>query len=267
MPTLTDLETLHRTHSYGWTFESLDVFLTGRNSLDPADLRKKLERQTRGGWCFELNEWLALALEREGFEVRRLMARTAVVPGRPRTHQISLVKIGTQAWTADAGFGAQTPREPMLLEDGYERIQDGLPYRMARLPAAGPHPWDEPEAWVLQVRHERGWKDLYTFTLESATPADFALGNHFHLTNPTSSFADLRIVTRPVPGGRLTLVDRVLKTWQVGPEGERLAGERELDRSAYGDALSATFGLVLSGPAVDRLWNLEPSVSRGNHSL
>lgn len=267
-PTLPLLETLHRNHSFGWVFESLDVFLSGRNALDQPSLEAKLGDRRRGGWCFELNEWLALALEGAGFPVRRLLARTAVAPGRPRTHQITLVKVGGQAWTADAGFGAQTPREPMLLEDGYERVQDGLPYRMEKRGPGGPSLWDEPDWWVLRCRSEGGWKDLYTFTLESAPAADFALGNHFHLTHPQSSFADARIVTRPVPGGRLTLVDRDLKTWQTGSDGEVLVSVETLpDRSAYADALAGRFGLELSGEAIDRLWNLEPSVSRGNRPL
>ena len=119
LPTLKTLETLHRDHSYGWPFETFEVFLTGRNSLDRAGLVEKLSGQRRGGWCFELNEWLALALSDAGFAIRRLMARNAWVPDRPRTHQITLVEVEGQVWTADAGFGAQTPREPMLLEDGF----------------------------------------------------------------------------------------------------------------------------------------------------
>jgi len=268
VPTLSELEVLHRHHSYGWSFECLDVFLSGRNGLDRPTLTAKLGPQTRGGWCFELNEWLALALEDAGFPVRRLMARTALAPGRPRTHQINLVRIGDQAWTADAGFGAQTPREPMLLDDGYERVQDGLPYRMERRPAQGAHRWSEPESWVLRCRSQGAWKDLYTFTLESATPADFAMGNHYHLTSPTSSFAEARIVTRPIPGGRVTLIDHLLKTWSTGMDGEKLEREDILpNRSAYVAVLEERFGLQLSGSAIDRLWGLEPSVSQGNQPL
>lgn len=268
MPDLSTLEALHHDHSFGLTFETLDVFLSGTNALDKEGLAAKLGRRTRGGWCYELNEWLALDLEAAGFRVRRLLARNAWVSGKPRTHQIGLVAVGDQAWTADAGFGAQTPRQPMLLEDGYERVQDGLPYRMELRPDGGPGAWDEPAHWVLRCRSEGQWRDLYAFTLETAPPQDLALGNHFHLTNPTSSFADARVVTRPIPGGRLTLVDRILKTWQTSPDGERLVAEETLaTRGSYGDVLFERFGLVLSGAAIDRLWNLEPSVSRGSLPL
>jgi len=265
-PSLDRLVELHRRHSYGWSFETFDVFLTGTNDLSPAGLTRKLGAR-RGGWCFELNEWLALALEGEGFPVRRLMARNVYAPHRPRTHQISLVEVDGQLWTADAGFGAQTPREPMKLEHGYERIQDGLPYRAVAVPGE-PGPLGEPPAWVVQSRHQGEWKPLYRFTLETASAADFQVGNHYHLTNPHSSFADARVATRPVPGGRKTLVDHGLKTYETGLDGEVLVAEETIvSRSAYARVLEDLLGIVVSGPGIDRLWNREPSVSRGSAAL
>ena len=265
-PSFDNLLPIHRKHSYGWSFETFDVFLTGTNDLSPQGLARKLTSH-RGGWCFELNEWLALTLEQEGFPLRRLMARNVYAPHRPRTHQICLVEVEGELWTADAGFGAQTPREPMKLEDGYERVQDGLPFRMIAVPPEQ-GPLGEPQAWMLQSRHQGQWKGLYRFTLETASPADFEVGNHFHLTSPKSTFADARVATRPIPGGRKTLVDHVLKTYETGLDGEVLVAEETVPSlSAYGKVLEEQFGVVVSGPAVDRLWNLEPSVSRGNSPL
>ena len=262
------LRQIHRAHAYGWSFENLDVFLSGRNGLDKDSLTAKLGPKTRGGWCFELNEWLALALEGADFKVRRLMARSVFAPDRPRTHQISLVQIGDEVWTADAGFGAQTPRGPMKLEDGFEDNPDGLGYRMEHRPAVGPAPFGEPDHWVLSMRWEGGWKALYRFTLESATAADFATGNHYHLTSPGSSFADSRIATKPIPGGRITLADHTLKHWRNTPAGEVLDDQQTLEaKTRYADVLFQRFGLGLEERAVDRLWSLEPSVSRGNPPL
>jgi len=260
--TLAALEAIHHDHSFGLCFENFDVYLSGRNGLDRASLQAKLGARRRGGWCFELNEWLALALEDKGFPVRRLLARNVYLADRPRTHQITLVEAEGQLWTADAGFGAQTPRAPMRLEDGFERIQDGLPYRLQHHPPAG---LAEPGAWVLQMRVDGAWRDLYRFTLESAIAADFGVGNHFHLTHPGSTFADARMVTRPFPGGRLTLVDRVLKTWRNTLDGEVLDHQDSLESlKDYGDALGQRFGLELPGEAIDRLFALEPSISRGS---
>ena len=75
---------IHRNHSYGWPFETFDVFLTGTNDLSSEGLERKLTSR-RGGWCFELNEWLALALEKQSFPLRRLMARNVYATNRPRT--------------------------------------------------------------------------------------------------------------------------------------------------------------------------------------
>jgi len=265
MPDLATLETIHHEHSYGWVFEDFDVFLTGRNMLDREGLQAKLGARKRGGWCFELNEWLALALGDAGFSLRRLLARSVLLPDRPRTHQIILVQVEGQLWIVDAGFGAQTLRAPMRLEPGFERLQDGLPFRLERLPLGS---LAEPEAWKLEMRIAEGWKDLYRFTLETALAADFEMGNHFHLTNPASTFPDCRMASRPLPGGRLTLNDRTLKTWRNTSKGEVLDREELLlTAQTYGDVLTERFGLALPGPAIDRLFALEPSISRGNTPL
>lgn len=265
---LTSLETIHREHSYGWVFEDLDVFLTGRNGLDRESLQAKLGGRKRGGWCFELNEWLALALDDAGFPLRRLLARSLLLPDRPRTHQITLVEVEGQLWIVDAGFGAQTPRAPMRLEHGFECAKDGLPYRIELRTSPANRSLGEPGAWVLRMRSRGEWKDLYRFTLESAPAADFAMGNHFHLTHPSSTFADCRMVTKLVPGGRLTLNDRALKTWRNTMDGEVLDHEEPLDTvQTYGGVLRERFGLELAEQAIDRLFALEPSISRGSTPL
>ena len=75
-------------------------------------------------------------------------------------------------------------------------------------------------------------------------------------------------MTRPFPGGRLTLVDRVLKTWRNGPDGDGLDTEMELKTlKEYGDVLTQRFGVELPGAAIDRLFALEPSISRGSAPL
>jgi N-hydroxyarylamine O-acetyltransferase len=266
-PSLAAFERIHREHSFGWAFENLDVFHTGRNSLDRAGLQAKLEGRKRGGWCYELNEWLSLALQDGGFQLRRLNARNIRISNHPRTHQVALVELEGRAWLADAG-GSQILRAPMRLEDGFERIQDGLPFRVKRHPSAAQGPLAEPETWELQMRGDGGWKGLYQFTLETATAADLALGNHYHLTHPASKFSDTRIVTRPVPGGRLTLGDRILRTWRNTLDGEFLERQEEMETVvAYGDLLGNGFGLDLPGVAIDRLFTLEPSISRGNTPL
>ena len=265
--TLSRLEDLHRSHSFTWPFETFDVFLSGTNRLDRAGLEAKLAPGNRGGWCFELNEWLALKLEDEGFRVRRLLARNVRVPDRPRTHQIVLVEAEGELWIADAGFAAQTLREPMKLEAGYERVQDGLPYRLDRRQGAS-GTMAEPESWVLQVIHEGTWKDTYRFTLETATAEDFALGNHYHLTHPGSSFVDQRVAAMPIEGGRISLADNVFKTFRNTKQGEVLVSQDTLsDRNTYRDLLADQFGVRLDPPALARLWDRRPSVSQGTPPL
>lgn len=264
---LLTLETIHQRHTSTWAFENLDVFLTGRNRLDREGLNAKLGPKTRGGWCFELNEWMTLALEDAGFPVRRLLARNTNIPNRSRTHQIALTEIQNELWIMDGGYGSQTPRAPLKLEDGFICNRDGLSYRMARLQDPRTSLIREPDSWEVQLQQEGEWKAIYRFTLETATPADMEMGNNFHLTSPTSTFPDARMITKPIPNGRLSLVDRALKTSHYRNEEVSTTSQEYTCARDYGDALQKHFGLVLSDKAIDRLFNLEPSISRGNAPL
>lgn len=239
-------------------FENLAIFLTGTVSLEPTELSKKLVHSKRGGWCFEQNAILSLTLQVLGFRHRSLMARNVLVADRPRTHQIVLVEAEEKLYLCDVGFGGIVLRAPLELKHGAEAVQDGLPFRLEerRTPAdlaEGPY-------WILQVMHESAWKDIYRFTLETATPADFAVGNHYHVSSSRSSFPTARIVTMPTPGGRASLTDRRLRLHRNTPQGEILVEEREIDSpDAYARVLSETFALSLSTEEVRVLYALEPA--------
>ena len=69
------LEALHRAQVYTIPFENFDILLGRGIALEPEALVDKLVHRRRGGYCFELNGLLRLALEASGFEVRRLLAR------------------------------------------------------------------------------------------------------------------------------------------------------------------------------------------------
>ncbi|MFQ5381124.1 MAG: arylamine N-acetyltransferase, partial [Dehalococcoidia bacterium] len=186
-----------------------------------------------GGYCFELNGLFLQALQHFGFEARALLARVHL-RGEPsgRTHQLSLIEIAGREWVADVGFGASTPRAPMLFELNRIREVDG---RRCRLVAA------EPWGTMLQQDGPEGWENLYSFDLMHVCPADIATGNHFTSTHPETHFTKMRMANLPTERGRLSLADFVL-TEVVDGESR---STRIPDSDEYLGVLERRFGIKL----------------------
>lgn len=187
-----DLATLtgvHLAHMRSIPFENLDALRRDAPSLEPGDLMAKLVRSRRGGYCYEHNTLLLLALEALGFGVTRLAARVVLGAGtyesRPRTHMALLVEVpgAARPYLADVGFGAiGALPEPVPLAADTEFRGAGRLHRLVRVPHRGPL-----ELWVLQA-HQGTWADQYAFTLEPFEKPDFEVINWHIATNPRSPF-------------------------------------------------------------------------------
>lgn len=66
------LEAIHRAQAYTIPFENFDILLGRCVSLETAAILDKLVGHKRGGYCFELNGLLLMALGTFGFEARPL---------------------------------------------------------------------------------------------------------------------------------------------------------------------------------------------------
>ncbi len=233
------LETLHRAHAYAVPFENLSILLGDGVSVDDADIYDKIVRQRRGGYCFEVNNLFAQALRALGFQgITPVLARTHILE-QPTglTHRLTLLEIAGRHWIADVGFGAEGPRAPIPFEMDRVNHQDGLSYRLQSRP-----PWGT----MLSVKSkpDENWQDLYSFTLEKTVPADFAVGNHFTSTHPSSFFTWMKIVTLPAPWGRTTLTDERLTIEKDGHvEKTEIAAGPD-----YIAALKHHFGIELNKP-------------------
>lgn len=230
------LETLHRAQAYTIPFENFDILLGRGVSLAPGAIFDKLVRHPRGGYCFELNGLLLMALAAFGFTARPLLARVHL-SGRPsgRGHQLLLVRIGDREWLADVGFGGPGLRAPIPIEPDRVARQDGIDFRLVDAGVFGT---------LLQRRRGDNWQDLYSFDRAHVEPADIVYGNHFTSTHPGSFFTFSRVAALPRPDGRASLLDRKLSL--ESPAGE---DERELPAGqAYLEALRTHFGIELDAP-------------------
>jgi N-hydroxyarylamine O-acetyltransferase len=193
---------LHRAHVQSIPFENLDPRRGVPVSLAPDDLQRKLVAERRGGYCFEQNLVLARALEAVGARVELMLARVRYGAPRgairPRSHLVLRVNDGSGVWHADAGFGSNTPTEPLPFGAGDVHEQLGWRFRIVE---------DGPEL-VLQGMEELGWRDFYGFVPEPVPVVDIETSNWYTATHPRSPFVTGLNVGRQRPDGtRISLSD------------------------------------------------------------
>lgn len=208
------LRKLHIAHTFNVPFENLDVFYKRPVRLDEASLYRKIVKNRRGGYCFEMNGIFSAALKRIGFKVSNLLARVAIDDRyyTPKTHQVILVETENKRWLADVGFGNDGMIAPLLIEENIDQKQFAHVYRMIK---------DTTFGYVLQKKEEDKYRSLYAFTLEECYPEDFEMSNHYTATFPESFFIKMRFCTMPTKEGRITLVDNQLKISKNGFTEER----------------------------------------------
>ncbi|WP_318203668.1 arylamine N-acetyltransferase family protein [Streptomyces sp. SCL15-4] len=249
------LRGVHLAHALALPFENLDPVRGSAPSLEPADLTAKMVRGRRGGYCYEHNTLLRLALEALGFRVTPLAGRVTVgaetPQSRPRTHAMLRVEVAGEPWPylADVGFGSVGALLlPVPLVAGTEYEGAGRRHRLAPLPHDGPLP-----LWELQTRDRRTgrWAGQYAFTQESFTAPDLEVFNWFVGTHPRSPFTRRPYLQRTLPGGRHLSLDGALLTETLadGTVTQRtLTGEAEARRVAEEEfGIDVPEGTVLLG--------------------
>lgn len=197
-------------------YDALDARLGRGVDLTPDVVAAKLLSGTRGGYCFELNQLLARALDALGYAVVPMLARVwfrheAQDEVPPRTHIVLAVDLDGQRWIADAGFGGgHVP--PMPLSDGAEVPgNDGAVHRLRR---------DSGYGWMLERHFGGQCRNQYSFTDDPALPADIAMSNHWTATSPQSRFI-LNVLVSQVTRDGLKAITNDQFTVQSGAGTER----------------------------------------------
>jgi len=220
-------------------FENFDICLGKDISLEPNTIVQKLVKNKRGGYCFELNGLFFLALKAFGFDARKLLGRVHVT-GQPggRSHQITLVTIDDKRWIVDAGFGAEVPPVPIPLIYNQPISFENQTFQLIQSDLFG---------FMLQVKHDSQWNNLYSFDLNHVCPADIDHGNYYTSTNPKSFFVQKRIATLPVENGVKILLNMEFKKVINGKE-EKVKLEKG---QSYMNTLEQEFGIVLDAKYED----------------
>jgi N-hydroxyarylamine O-acetyltransferase len=232
-PARADMETLRgvlRAHGRTIPYETLDVLLGRPLTTDPEAAAAKLVTRRRGGWCYEMNGVLGLALQAIGFQVSRLCGEGT----GPGSHLVVTVDLEGRRYVTDAGI-PDGPPEPYPLVAG-EFEQDGFSFRVERL-ADG--------RWQL---HNHRFGMVPGFVVGAADEAVMAERCTILQTSPNSPFVQNAVVARRIDGGVLTLIGRVLRT--IRPDGVHKVRIHGADE--YVETLEKSFGLVL--PEAATLW-------------
>jgi N-hydroxyarylamine O-acetyltransferase len=236
------LAAVQRAHRLAIPFENLDILLGQGINLAPDALFDKLVTRQRGGYCFEQNRLLAEALDAMGFQLRPLMARVwhygpTETPGR--THMLLLVTLSRRPWIADAGFGGGYAPPMPLVADRIAK-DGGVRHKLRR---------DADHGWMLERDGGEGWQPQYSFTEDMVHQADIAMANHWTATAPESRFTTSAVLSRVLPDGGVSLIDRRLTLRRAGGGVNReISGAED-----YRAVLAESFGLALSEEEVASL--------------
>ena len=235
VPGYATLRDLHIAHLRAVPFENLDIHLGRPIRLEPEALFRKVVRERRGGFCYELNGLFGWLLERLGYAVTRLSARVYSSSGArgPEFDHLALRVDLDRPFLCDVGFG-EGFLEPLPLEPG-QFSDGGRAYRLSR----------SGEEWLYERRAGADrWEKQYTFTLLPRRMEEFAPMCTFHQTSPESPFTRRRLCTLATATGRLTLGEgRLIET-----RGDQRVTTPVQDPEAEAAVLRERFGVSLIPP-------------------
>jgi N-hydroxyarylamine O-acetyltransferase len=235
------LAALHRAHVATVQFENLDIILGRGIAVDLEHVQAKLVDRRRGGYCFEHATLFGAALERLGYRVDRLLARTGdpAEHPRPRSHLVLKVISGDGTWLADVGFGSGLLAPLPLAATGPHR-QGAWRYELLT---------GRDGAWRLREHDGERWTTIQTFTEEPVYFVDVEVANYNTATNPTSPFVARPILVRKDETSVRRLLGREYSVTRPGQPTE----QRRLDDEEFAAVLRAEYGTALTSDEIATL--------------
>jgi N-hydroxyarylamine O-acetyltransferase len=244
-PTAETLAALHHAHMLTAPFENLDLHLGRRNVLDAEHNYRKIVRDRRGGWCYELNGTFARLLEALGFSVTRYSAAVVLSePGTPDFAHVTLRVDLDEPWLCDVGFG-DSFTAPLRLDEPGDQERSGHSYRLDR---------GDGRALLRQ-----DGRPQYRFMLEPREMHQFQAMCDAQQT-PPGHFTDAPVCSRATPDGRVSLAGMRLITTtgqeraerELADAGERRAVLRDLFGIELGEAELTDSGNAAGGARSSR---------------
>lgn len=239
------LQYLHRQHALSIPFDGISPFIRQPVLLDGASIAHKLISKQRGGYCYEMNGLFSSVLHKLGFDVGIQLAEVmydgSKARSKPSRHAIVIAHIEGRHYLCDVGYGRNGLLEPILLpEPGQETILGE--HRLYHTKELG---------YTLEYKIQGIYTQEYRFDPIQRTLScnELEPHNQFMQQDKQSPFINYRILTRPTPTGRVTLVDKNLRILQHGKVEKRTI----LSLEEYKTTLKDQFGLILEAEEFIRL--------------
>ena len=202
-------------------FENLDVQAGKVVSMVPEEIVEKIIYKQRGGYCYEVNGLLAMALTALGFDYTFIGARPMFYPARrPKTHMVLCVKASGQEWICDTGFGSFGIRAPLSLSViDKDIVQDDDTFKLI-MPV--------PNQYIVQALVDGEWVNQYGFDLYAHEWIDFLPANFLNSKHPDAIFVQKLLVIMHSERGRKILLGNRLKIIEKGVTQVRDLSEQEV---------------------------------------
>jgi len=233
-------------------FENFDVVQRKTISMTESDVERKLVDEIRGGYCWELNTLLKIALEEMGYEVRPLLCRVrwgkpddSQEPNTGFTHVALKVTAtaggddGPSHFLADVGFGGTNSMEPISLDVG-GAPQEKPEGRFRVLPSKhdGFH--------VLQLLIKGEWLVLYEWRDEKAPLVDQECSNWFSCTYPTARFTTQFFTCRILEDERHHILNNEYVIRKGHGVEKEVTKEKITDKARLLELIDEVFGINLT---------------------
>ena len=230
VPDVATLDTLIWLHQLAIPFENLDIVRYRRTiSLDPDAIFTKLVVDHRGGFCYEQNGLLALALRAIGFMVD-LGYGTWLPEGKdaipPFDHIVLQVHLPNDPTPrlADVGFGQFAPSRSVPLDPAVSEThpETGFSYRATAAPTPDRH-------WRIQWQTpDLDWSILYDLDFTPRVLSDYEERSRFHQTSGESIFGRGAICSKPIAGGRVSVAKTRLMVTLADSKSETELSDAEM---------------------------------------
>jgi N-hydroxyarylamine O-acetyltransferase len=209
------LRKLHRRHLISVPFENIDIQIGRPIVLSEHAFYKKIVKERRGGFCYELNGSFANLLRALDFEVEMLSARVAKEEGgfTPEfDHMALLVNLADERFLADVGFGDSFTEPKRIDYDELQEDSSGREYKITR---------NGSTMLLSQSAGNNSWKPQYRFSLTPRSLKEFVPRCEFQQKFPLSNFRKGWICSKLTPTGRISLTDKKLIVTRKGKRFER----------------------------------------------
>ncbi|MDZ7880963.1 MAG: arylamine N-acetyltransferase [Saprospiraceae bacterium] len=213
-PTLAFISEMMQQQLFTVPFENLDVQAGKIVSLVPEEIVDKLVHQNRGGYCYEVNGLLALALQKLSIPCYFTAARSMTyATKRPRTHLVIIAKIEGRSYLLDTGFGSYGIRLPMDLSLTNQDIeQDSQKYKLEK----------KGSDFNVYALVQKTWLPQYSFKKQVYEYIEFSLANYFNSTHPTSIFVKAPLIILFNQEGKKVLSGNSIKYYRHGEMTEKV---------------------------------------------